>query len=137
MDAAEAQTLPAVDSTIDPSESLANAVQVSHPLVQKLHLQCPRSLAYREDENSKLIDFIRPDGLPVAPKDQTKLYATSKTACHTNLAFSRRSKSQINLVQRAQLRRIYWDWHTSLATGREISATTLRRSSPGLLAGPG
>jgi hypothetical protein len=63
MDAAEAQTLPAVVSTLDPSESLANAAQVSHPLVQKLHLQCPRSLAFREDENSKLIDFIRPDGV--------------------------------------------------------------------------
>jgi hypothetical protein len=63
MDAAEAQTLPAVVSTLDPSESLANAAQVSHPLVQKLRLQCPRSLANREDEKSKLIDFIRPDGV--------------------------------------------------------------------------
>ena len=33
-------------------------------------------------------------GLPVALKDQTELYATSKTACHTNLTFSRRSKGQ-------------------------------------------
>ena len=63
MDAARAQTLPAIVSTLDPSESLANAAQVSHPLVQKFHLQRPRSLAFREDENSKLIDFIRPDGV--------------------------------------------------------------------------
>jgi hypothetical protein len=63
MDAAGAQTLPAIVSTLDPSESLANAAQVSHPLVQKLQSQCSRSLAFREDENSKLIDFIRPDGV--------------------------------------------------------------------------
>jgi hypothetical protein len=63
MDAAGAQTLPAIVSTLDQSESLANAVQVSHPLAQKLHSQCSRSLAFREDENSKLIDFIRPDGV--------------------------------------------------------------------------
>jgi hypothetical protein len=63
MDAARAQTLPAIVSTLDPSESHANAAQVSHPLVQKFHLQRPRSLAFREDENSKLIDFIRPDGV--------------------------------------------------------------------------
>ena len=61
MDAAGAQTLPAIVSILNPSESLANAAQVSHPLVQKLHLQCPRSLAFREDGHSKLIDFIRPD----------------------------------------------------------------------------
>ena len=63
MDAAGAQTLPAIVSTLDQSESLANAAQVSHPLAQKLHSQCSRSLAFREDENSKLIDFIRPDGV--------------------------------------------------------------------------
>ena len=63
MDAAGAQTLPAIVSTLDQSESLANAAQVSHPLAQKLHSQCSRSLAFREDENSKLIDFIRLDGV--------------------------------------------------------------------------
>jgi hypothetical protein len=63
MDAAGAQTLPAIVSTLDPLESLANAAQVSHPLEQKLHSQCSRSLAFREDENSKLIDFIRLDGV--------------------------------------------------------------------------
>jgi len=63
MDAAGAQTLPAIVSILNSSESRANAAQVSHPLVQKLHLQCPRSLAFREDENSKLIDFIRPGGV--------------------------------------------------------------------------
>jgi hypothetical protein len=61
MNATGAQTLPAIVSLLDPSESLANAAQVSHPLVQTLHVQCPRSLAFREDETSKLIDFTRPD----------------------------------------------------------------------------
>ena len=63
MDAAGAQTLPVIVSILNSSESRANAAQVSHPPVQKLHLQCPRSLAFREDENSKLIDFIRPSGV--------------------------------------------------------------------------
>ena len=63
MDAAGAQTLPAIVSILNSSESLADAAQVSHPLVQKHHFECPRFLAFKENENSKLIDFIRPDGV--------------------------------------------------------------------------
>jgi hypothetical protein len=63
MDAAGAQTLPAIVSILNSLESRANAAQVCHPPVQKLHLQCPRFFAFREDENSKLIDFIRLGGV--------------------------------------------------------------------------
>ena len=63
MDAAWAQALPAIVSILNPSESLADAAQVSHPPVQKLHFECPRFPAFKENENSKLIDFIRPDGV--------------------------------------------------------------------------
>jgi hypothetical protein len=32
-------------------------------MVQKLHFECPRFLSFKDNENSKLIDFIRPDGV--------------------------------------------------------------------------
>jgi hypothetical protein len=57
------QTLPTVVTILNPSESLANAALVSHALVQKLHFECHRPVALREDEDSKPIDFIRPDGV--------------------------------------------------------------------------
>jgi hypothetical protein len=64
MDAAGAQTLPAIVSTLNPSESLAkrspgeSSAGAETPLAIAL-----RPFAFREDENGKLIDFIRPDGV--------------------------------------------------------------------------